>query len=558
MLTAGNNSTCVVCHAVSANGATLTTQSGANYSQTVEYNLSNLATTTMAPADGRFAWAALSPDGTYLFSNAGTPLGGTTSVASGLFTVPGGSSIAASGLPTIDATTPSFSPDAAHVAFNFYSGTASGKTGDQASLASIDFAPATKSFSNFQVLATPGTAGVGASANKVYYPSYLPAGNQLVWELETVYNGRDTAGTRSQCDQAGPVACQNDGTHAELWWTDVSTKTSAKLTNLNGGSYLPMHATANNPSGDNQLNYEPTVNPQVTGGYAWVVFTSRRLYGNVATVNPFWSDPRYEDISAQPTTKKLWVAAVKPGAAPGADPSHPAFYLPAQELLAGNSRGYFVQNQCEAAGAPTAANLCDSDLDCCPAASGQPPVVCALDAPPATTKHCTQSPTNSCSANGAACAMSSQCCAYPASVCAQNVCTPATTYSYSPTSFTQDYTASCPSGTRPSWVDVGVEAQTPSGGGTYSSVKMTAQVAGAMGNFSPSTPVNVGTLAGPPVNQAANWNNFDLTGPLAMIGPIADLQPRIRITFTLQPSTDTAAAPTLVNWRVRFDCSASE
>ena len=34
---------------------------------------------------------------------------------------------------------------------------------------------------------------------------------------------------------------------------------------------------------DTTLNYEPTVLPVVAGGYAWVVFTSRRLYGNVAT-----------------------------------------------------------------------------------------------------------------------------------------------------------------------------------------------------------------------------------------------------------------------------------
>ena len=30
-----------------------------------------------------------------------------------------------------------------------------------------------------------------------------------------------------------------------------------------------------------------TVNPVPSGGYAWVVFTSRRMYGNVATINPW-------------------------------------------------------------------------------------------------------------------------------------------------------------------------------------------------------------------------------------------------------------------------------
>ena len=54
------------------------------------------------------------------------------------------------------------------------------------------------------------------------------------------------------------------------------------------------------------------------------------------------SDPRgYAWLDAGDTDKKLWVAAIDLNAAPGTDPSHPAFYLPAQELHAGNSRGYW-------------------------------------------------------------------------------------------------------------------------------------------------------------------------------------------------------------------------
>ena len=107
-------------------------------------------------------------------------------------------------------------------------------------------------------------------------------------------------------------------------------------------------------------SYEPTVNPVPSGGYAWVVFTSRRLYGNVATINPFWSDPRYHDLSVAPTPKKLWVAAIDLNAAPGTDPSHPAFYLPAQELLAGNSRGFWVVDPCHMDG-----TSCETGDECC-------------------------------------------------------------------------------------------------------------------------------------------------------------------------------------------------
>jgi hypothetical protein len=709
VVAAGTNAQCVVCHSVSASGANLTTENGGNYALTDEYNLSTGVITAMSPSDARFSWAALSSDGSYLFSNSGNqPVGsGNTTLASNLYTVPGGTAITTTGLPSINAMTPSFSSDNAHVAFNFYGGTASGNTADQASLASIDQNPSTHAFSNFQMLATPGSSGVGASGNIIYYPSYLPSNDQLVWELQTVYNGRDAGGTRSQCDEAGPIvtslavtgatdanpivittasahglatgnvaiisgvlgntaangtypitlqsgtvtgatnaspivittssahglatgdsvtvagvvgntaangtwtitvltattfsipvagnhkytsggtyvstntftipvagngtytsggnleggnACQDDGTHADIWWTDVTTKKSALLTNLNGGSYLPPHATALLPNGDNQLNYEPTVNPEYTGGYAWVVFTSRREYGNIATINPFWSDPRYENLSVQPTPKKLWVAAINPNATPGTDASYPAFYLPGQELLAGNSRGYWVLSQCEAAGPPTSANLCTSSLDCCPAAlPTSPPVVCALDAPPATTAHCTSSPTTSCSANGAACTTSSQCCNFPSAVCAQNVCQPTATYTYSPSQFSVPYDGSqCPMGTRVSWIDVGLEALTPSSGGTSSSITIEIQAGNTTSSYTPSTPVTVGTLTGPPANQSATWNNFPLSSALASISAQAETDLHILVTFVLTPTVDKTATPTLVNWRARFDCTASE
>ena len=42
---------------------------------------------------------------------------------------------------------------------------------------------------------------------------------------------------------------------------------------------------------DVDLNYEPTVNPRPSGGYVWVVFTSRRMYGNEATIPPVLQRP---------------------------------------------------------------------------------------------------------------------------------------------------------------------------------------------------------------------------------------------------------------------------
>ena len=58
--------------------------------------------------------------------------------------------------------------------------------------------------------------------------------------------------------------------------------------------------------------------------------------------------------------KKLWVAAVDINPKPGADPSHPAFYLPGQEFQAGNMRGFWALDPCKQNG-----NTCQTSDECC-------------------------------------------------------------------------------------------------------------------------------------------------------------------------------------------------
>jgi hypothetical protein len=346
VLIAGSNTECRVCHSVAAGGSTLVTEQGTDYSETSAYDLQTLVETAMSPATGIFAWPALSPDGTYLFSNSSPLSGGTTTTPSGLYKVPSGTAIASTGLPAgLGAACPVFSPDGTHVAFNFYGGTGS----DQKSLAWLDYAQSTSVFSGFTTAYTPST-GIAV------WPSFFPTNDAVAFELETVSNGRDFAGTRADCDTT--PSCNGIGAEGELWWIDQKTKTPTRMAQANG--YMTLPTGPNGHSADWELNYEPTMNPVPSGGYAWVVFTSRRMYGNVATINPYYSDPRYHDISVTPTTKKLWVAAIDLNAAPGTDPSHPAFYIPGQELLAGNARGFWVVNPCLANGAS-----CETGDQCC-------------------------------------------------------------------------------------------------------------------------------------------------------------------------------------------------
>ncbi len=317
---AADSTKCRVCHSVAAQGSTLVTQHGDDYQASSSYALTAGNTETAMPATstGTFAFPAIYPDGTFLFANAGNLPGVNQPSASALYAIPSGTAITATGLPSLQAGTPVFSPDGKHIAYNDFG------AGGQP-LGSIDFAVATKTFSNQQTLDT------APAGQRDLFPAFLPTNDAVVFEREVANDGE--------------YGATRNGSKGELWWVDLKTHTAAALANLNGTGYLPTGGT--NHTDDTVLQYEPTVNPVPSGGYAWVVFTSRRLYGNVATQDPFLSDPRNYDPVTGVTTKKLWVAAIDLNAKPGTDPSHPAFYLPGQELHAGNSRGYWVVDPCE-------------------------------------------------------------------------------------------------------------------------------------------------------------------------------------------------------------------
>ncbi len=404
---------CRACHSVAANGSRLIAQENVYpYDVTSAYNLQTLAETVMTPTYS-LDWAALSPDGTYALTSAEF-MGTMTDTQTELYQLapPGATALTVAGLPsgTMGAT-PAFSPDGKHVAFTHVKGTLGSITGDGSHVVALDFdstGPAMTNATNVFTLPPPPDAG---ASQCVGFPSFMPTNDALLVQLQLAACGSSTfqpyVGT-------GNV-------HSEIWWTDLATATQHRLDALNGykpdgTSYLPSTST-NNHQSDTTLNYEPTVNPAPSGGYAWVIFTSRRLYGSVATIDPFSSDPRYYDYAHEVTTKKLWVAAIDLNAPPGTDPSHPAFYLPAQELQAGNARGFWVLNPCKADGqgctegdqccggycqplgdggalvcgsaTPTCAQVGDKCLqssDCCDSSAQCIDGYCEFPKPPTTTK----------------------------------------------------------------------------------------------------------------------------------------------------------------------------
>jgi hypothetical protein len=310
---------------------------------------------TGACPPGTFAWAALSPDGQYALTNGHQYATDSWLDEMQLFQLGSNGTatqVAVTGLGAgVQGMTPAFSPDGKHIAFanckNTTSSAAPPCNGD-GHIEVQDFNPTSLTMgSPVSVFAPPAADCVG-------FPSFMPTNDSVLVELQL-----------SACytTQYGPAYVGTGKVNGEIWWSDVATGTQHRLDALNGyapsgASYLPVGP--NNHAADATLNYAPTVNPAPSGGYAWVIFTSRRLYGNVATIDPNNSDPRYYDYKNLITTKKLWVAAIDLSASAGTDPSHAAFYLPAQEIHAGNARGYWVLDPCKADG-----DACMSGDQCC-------------------------------------------------------------------------------------------------------------------------------------------------------------------------------------------------
>jgi hypothetical protein len=269
-----------------------------------------------------------------------------------------------------------------------------------------DFDVTTSTFSN-PVLVVDDTGKPGTT--RPGWGAFLPDGNSVVFQHQS-QPGADGNGSGSLYTRKGELA--------QIGWASSSDATHVTaLDGLNGiangtpyiptiANPVPLTCTADgvsvggidaNHSDDVDHNYEPTVNPLPAGGYVWVVFTSRRMYGSVANIPPFCSDPRGVNLVTNITTKKLWVAAIDVNAKPGTDSSHPAFYLPAQELLAGNSRAFWVLDPCLANG-----SSCTSGDQCCNGfceQSGDGGLVCDNMPPNAT-----------CSAQGDKCTSSADCC----------------------------------------------------------------------------------------------------------------------------------------------------
>ena len=156
---------------------------------------------------------------------------------------------------------------------------------------------------------------------------------------------------------------------------------------------------------------------------------------------------------------------------------------------------------------------------------------------------------------------------------------PPVTMQYNPATFTRDYQATCPgvpgpdgstSGSRPVWHAFQYEDTTPSD----SNIMFTAYTADSqaqLGSQYMAAPLNVASGAdncagSPPAGPSCStaFVGVDVDTQLQAAGVPKSGQPPysshswLRVTMTLNPSSDKMSAPTLIAWNQAYDCVPSE
>lgn len=384
---------CTVCHTVSSQGNVLV--AGVNWDKNAidseAFDLKPDGTTKVRRIvnDGRvFSLGALTPDGSRIVSNgiAATqplPRGTAGPYASQLYDTKTGKLIDAPSLATqvSFAVTPTFSPDGKLLAFN----NRDSSEGHLLSVLDYDGALSPPSFS--------GLRKAYENPNKVVaWPSFMPDSRGLVFH---------------EGDSFDTAKYQGGALYADLRMVSLGSPQPNTLAALNGHDqngvyYLPYGAAE-----EAHLDYEPSVLPVPVGGYYWVLFTSRRAYGN--TVAPGgtvlrgadkWGKPQGNEVESPSPRKKIWLAPIDLDYQGKVDPSHPAIYLPGQELESGNMRAFAALEPCRTDG-----NGCESAAECC---TGYCRQTGRNESGPVL--QCVPPPANTCSNEDEPCAVASDCC----------------------------------------------------------------------------------------------------------------------------------------------------
>lgn len=207
-----------------------------------------------------------------------------------------------------------------------------------------------------------GTDVMGATTDS--YPTWSPDSS-----LIAISNGN---GARSESSNANLLLMQSDGA------SPVSLATA---------------------SGTN-LDYQPNFSPFQQGGYYWLSFLSRRVYGN----------PQIGNGTRPPTRmQQIWVTAIRDDAAPGEDASSVPYWLSGQNTQSANISAFWAPRPCRPDGESCTVGSECCGGDCRPPAGGGEPV-------------CSPPPPERCRLAGETCSTTADCCEDMGLTCIGNVC----------------------------------------------------------------------------------------------------------------------------------------
>jgi hypothetical protein len=299
---------CTGCHSASANGTRFLAYSaggGASFS----LSAASPVTPLLAPAPGG-EFAGIYPDGSVYVAGAHPTGAGPISYGggvmnAGLYDMATGTLIEDSGVP-VGAAMPAFSPDGSELAFTDF-GASPGST-----LSLMRFSIGTRA-------ATESRSLYSMPGRYAGWPAFLPDGKGVVF---TLGDSADFSGKGVGLTPGNLLP----GPSTDLFIVDAASHTATMLSQAMGFHSASDLESAHTylPGGvvDLHENYYPAVSPAASGGYAWAFFDSARTYGNQGAHRAIWGT----------------AITVSSDGTYGADPSHPAFYLPGQDGATPNFR----------------------------------------------------------------------------------------------------------------------------------------------------------------------------------------------------------------------------
>ncbi len=342
--------------------------------------------------------------------------------------------------------------------------------------------------------------------------------------------------------------------HSAMWRVDSNSASpfdaAVRLSNASDGQ-----------GESDEVGYvvQPSGAPKAAGGKHWVVFTSKRPWGNVKPGASAWREaPSGTDTTQQAL---LWIAAVDADGSISHDASHRAFLFPGQRITYSNTgaaqgayaeqnnRASWIINECKATGpaAPAPAGVpseCQSTDDCCLGA------ICVIEnGSSPLKKYCRPKPAVCLATGSLGCALDSDCCS---STCVAGKCGGAPVCSIAAASFQRDYQSTCGTSAAASWTDFITESNVPAG----TSVRLYLRAADTAAGLSTAAEVLFGTVS---VSGALGsvGNRFPVSSAVVASSGKASSK-FVRLRMELLPSTATCSSPTLLRWNQLYTCKDNE